>query len=136
MTRPSDATRRLCAGYLALQAVLGLGFWLLMATSASWRGELELMPDHRPVTDAFAVADVLGVVVASVLGAWALDARRAWAIPAVWFAAGGIVYPTLYLFGWVAYSPTGTGGLLLAAMCVASSLTCWVAVQTWHLSRP
>lgn len=136
VTRPSDATRRLCAGYLALQALLGIGFWVLMASSADWRAELELMPSNHPVTDAFAIADLLGVVVASAAGAWALDTGRPWAVPAVWFAAGGIVYPTLYLFGWIAFSPTGTGGLLLLAMCVVSGLTCWVAMQTWRIFRP
>jgi hypothetical protein len=136
VTRPNDALRRRCAAYLALQAVLGVAFWVLMASSESWRSHLELMAEHPPVTDAFAIADIFGVVTASAAGAWALDNGRPWAVPAVWFAAGGIVYPTLYLFGWVAFSPTGTGGLLLVAMCVVSGLTCWVAVQTWRLFRP
>lgn len=136
MVRPGRSTQRLGAAYLALQAVLGIGFWVFMATSDRWRAELELLPEHAAVTDSFAVADIAGVVLASALGAWALDAGRPWAVPAVWFAAGGIVYPTLCLVGWQMYSPEGTGGLLLFMMCVVSGLTCWVAVQTWRLFKP
>ena len=36
----------------------------------------------------------------------------------------------------VAFSPSGTGGILLFAMCVVSTATCWVAVQTWRLFKP
>ena len=49
------------------------------------------------------------------------------------FTAGAIVYPTLYLIGWVSFAHTGS--LCLAVMVPTSTLTCWVAYQTWKANR-
>ena len=82
--------------------------------------------------DAFVFADVLVVVVGSLLSAWALRSRAPWTVAVAAFTAGGIVYPTLYLVGWVSF--TGAGALCLAIMIPPSILTCWIAYQTYRTS--
>lgn len=124
------AGKRVYVGYLATQTVLGIGWWIALATSPSVRSWFELMAEHHAVMDAFVFADVAVVVVGSALSAWAIEREVAWAVPMVAFTAGGIVYPTLYLFGWVSF--TTVGSPLLAAMIAVSTLTCWVAFQLWR----
>ena len=124
------AGKRVYVGYLAAQTVLGIGWWIALSTSTTVRSSFELMADHRAVMDAFVFADVAVVVLGSALSAWAIAREVAWAVPAVAFTAGGIVYPTLYLFGWVSF--TTVGSPLLAAMIAVSTLTCWVAFQLWR----
>jgi len=129
--------RHVFAGYLAAQAVLGVVWWITLASSGTVRAGFELMGDHHAVMDAFVFADVAVVVVGSAVSAAAIERGSAAAVPAVFFTAGGIVYPTLYLLGWVSF--TGTGAPLLAAMFAVSTLTVWVAWQVWrgraHLGR-
>ncbi|HVN51495.1 MAG TPA: hypothetical protein VMT43_08685 [Acidimicrobiales bacterium] len=120
---------RIYAAYLAAQAIVGLLLWIAYATSGRVRGWFELLPSHRPVTDSFALADVLVAVVASALSAWAVDRSRSWAVPAVAFTAGAMVYPTFYLIAWVSLS--GTGRAALTIMLAPATLTCWIAYQTW-----
>ena len=48
------------------------------------------------------------------------------------FTAGAIVYPTLYLVGWVSF--TESGSLCLAIMVPASIFTGWVSYQVWRAS--
>jgi hypothetical protein len=126
--------KRVYAGYLALQAVLGVVWWITLAASGTVRSSFELMPEKHAVMDAFVFADIAVVVVGSAVGAWAIEREAPWAVPVVWFTAGGIVYPTLYLLGWVSF--TGVGSPLLAAMVAVSTLTCWVAWQVWRGARP
>ena len=57
--------------------------------------------------------------------------RRAWAVPIVAFTAGCVVYPTVYLVGWVSFS-RGVGYAGLALMVGVSTLTCWLAYQVWQ----
>jgi len=122
--------RHVFAGYLAAQAVLGVAWWITLASSGTVRGWFELMPDHHAVMDAFVFADVAVVVVGSAVSAVAVERGSSLAVPAVFFTAGGIVYPTLYLLGWVSF--TGVGSPLLAAMVAVSTLTLWVALQVWR----
>jgi hypothetical protein len=122
--------RHVYAGYLAAQAVLGVVWWITLASSTTVRSSFELMADHHAVMDAFVFADVAVVVVGSAVSAWAIERGRPGAVPAVFFTAGGIVYPTLYLLGWVSF--TGVGAPLLAAMVAVSTLTVWVAWQVWR----
>jgi hypothetical protein len=124
---------RLYAGYLAAQAVLGVAWWWALTGSATVRGWFELMPGEPQVMDAFVFADVGLVVVGSALGAWGLLAGKAWTTPVLWFTSGAIVYPTIYLFGWLSF--TSEGGLLLGAMVVVSTFTCWIAWQVWRSGR-
>lgn len=120
-------------GYLVAQAVLGLAWWLALSSSPTVRGWFELMADRPEVMDAFVFADVLVVVVGSGFGAFGLATGRRWTTAVLWFTAGGIVYPTLYLFGWLSF--TSEGGLLLGAMVVVSIFTCWIAYQVWRARR-
>lgn len=124
---------RVAVCYLAAQAVLGIVWWVALTSSATVRGWFELMAGEPQVMDAFVFADVLVVVVGSGLGAWTVATQRRGAIAVLWFTTGGIVYPTLYLFGWLAF--TGEGGLLLGAMTVVSVLTAWVTWQVWRVRR-
>jgi hypothetical protein len=125
--------KRAYASYLLAQTLLGIVWWVTLATSTSVRSWFELMPEHHAVMDAFVFADLAVVVVGSALSAWAIEREVAWAVPMVAFTAGGIVYPTLYLLGWVSF--TGVGSPLLAAMLAVSSLTSWVAFQIWRTRR-
>jgi hypothetical protein len=131
--RPALAGRRVYAGYLAAQAALGVIWWITLATSGTVRSWFELMPGNHAVMDAFVFADVGVVVVGSAVSAWAIERDAPWAVPAVAFTAGGIVYPTLYLVGWVGF--TGEGSPLLAAMLATSTLTVWIAYQVWRARR-
>ena len=124
---------RIYAGYLALQAFLGVVQWVLVAVSPTVRGGYEILGSHRAVTNAFAVADIV-TIVASALSAWALAKDRPWAVPMLAFTLGAVFYPTVYLLGWMAFSgdaPT----VALAEMVVVSTLTGWITYQTWRASR-
>jgi hypothetical protein len=120
------------AGYLALQAVMGVVFWIVMASSPAARSWLELDPQRRAVTDAFLAADGLAIV-GSALGAWALWAQRRWAIVVVSITLGAVLYPTIYLVSWSAQATTARGSL--AVMVPVSMCTGWVTWQTWRLLR-
>jgi hypothetical protein len=129
-TRPAPTpAERVATAYLAAQAVLGVLWWVALTTSTTVRGWFELMPGEAQVMDAFAFADVI-VVVGSALGAWGLATGRRWTPAVLWFTAGAIVYPTVYLFGWLSF--TSEGGLLLGHMLVVATFTCWIAV---HVGR-
>jgi hypothetical protein len=121
------------AGYLALQAVLGCVQWSLFALSPTVRGWFELLPAEHAVVDAFVVADLGVVVLGSALSSWGIVAGKGWTVAVLMFTTGGIVYATLYLVGWVAF--TGTGSVLLWMMLVVSTLTCWCAYQVWRLDE-
>jgi hypothetical protein len=124
--------RRIYAGYLAVQAVAGVALWVAFALSATVRSWFELMAERHAVMDAFVFADLFLVVAGSALGAWAVAGAKRWAVPVVAFTAGGIVYPTLYLVGWVSFTESGVA--CLAIMVPAAILTCWVAYQVWRAS--
>lgn len=125
--------QRLYAGYLALQAVLGVALWIGIATSSTVRSGFELLADRTFVTDAFVYPDLVVTVVGSALSAWGIASGRRWAVPVVAFTAGSVVYPTLYLFGWV--SRQRTASVALWVMLAVSLLTCWIAWQTYRADR-
>lgn len=125
---------RVFAAYLALQAVGGIAFWVALASSDTVREVIELLPEEHAVTDAFIYADLLVGVLGSAVGAFALATGRRWALPIIAFTCGGLVYPTLFLLGWVSF--TGEGAPCLAVMVPPSILTCWVTYQTWRMNRP
>jgi hypothetical protein len=131
-TGSPTAVERVFAGYLAVQALAGVAFWVILGAVPAAREWLELMPEQRRVTDAFLFADAI-VIVSSAASAWAVHARRSWAVPAVAFTAGGLVYPTLFLVCWVAF--TGDGAMTLAVMVAPSSITGWVTWQLWRAAR-
>lgn len=124
---------RLYATYLIAQAVAGVLLWLAFAALPTVRSSFELMPARHEVMDAFVFADFVVAIVGSSLSAWAIGAQKSWAVPMVAFTAGAMVYPTLYLIGWVSFA--GTGSLCLAIMVPPATLTSWIAYQTWKASR-
>jgi hypothetical protein len=121
------------AAYFALQAMAGVLLWLGADLSDVVRSWLELVPERPEVTDGFLPADVV-VIASSALAAWALWRGRSWAMVPVWFTVGGIVYPTVYLIGWVA-TTDGTGEVALAMMLLASAGCCGAAVLAWRSRR-
>ena len=124
---------RVYAGYFGLQAVAGVGFWIVVAAVAPVRHVFEMWPRQHAVTNSFLFADlVIGIGGSAVAGAGLWTERR-WAAALSLFVAGGMVYATIYLVGWVAF--TGVGSGLLALMVVPSTLSVWAALQAWRLSR-
>jgi hypothetical protein len=128
-----DKAERLSVGYLVAQAVLGVVLWITWASADVVRSWFELMPARHEVMDAFVFADLLIGVGGSALSAWGIATDRSWTVPVLAFTAGGLVYPTLYLIGWVSFA--GTGAVTLAIMVPVSTFTCWITYQTWKRHR-
>jgi hypothetical protein len=118
------------AAYFVLQAAFGVLLWVGADASDVVRSWLELVSERPQVTDGFLPADAV-VIASSALAAWALWRGRSWAMVPVWFTVGGIVYPTVYLVGWVA-TTDGTGEIALAMMLLASVLCCGAALVAWR----
>lgn len=125
--------RRVYAGYFALQAVAGTGFWIVLALSPTVREVMEMWPAEHAVTDSFLLADIALGIVGSAVVATGLWRGARWAGPWSLFVAGGLVYATLYLVAWV--GATGEGAGLLALMVVPSTLSTWSAWQATRLGR-
>ena len=119
------------AGYFALQAVAGVGFWVLVATVPVVRRAFEMSTSQHAVTTSFLFADLIIGIGGSAVAATGLWCGARWGRALALFVAGGMVYATVYLAGWVAF--TGQGGGLLALMVVPSTLSAWSAVQAWRL---
>ena len=64
--RVRRSNAKVFAAYLAFQAVVGIGFWVALATSAGLRELFELRPTLPAVTDAFFLADLI----IGVAGSW------------------------------------------------------------------
>ena len=136
MTPPLSADRltaRVFAVLYLAQAVFGVGLWAVFFGVDALRREVELLPGHPEVMDAFFYPDIL-IVVVSVLCALGLVQGRRWTVPLTGFLAGCLVYPTLFLAGWLAF--TGVGGVVLAVMVPPSTMSSWLAWQTQRLHRP
>jgi hypothetical protein len=121
------------AGYFALQAFVGIVLWAMAGAIPSVRSLLDIFPAKAAVTSAFEIADLTVTVVASAFATWGIGARKRWATPAAAFAAGTVVYPTMFLVGWVAL--TGTGSGVLAIMIAPAILSCWVAAQVYRAAH-
>jgi hypothetical protein len=119
------------AGYLALQTGAGIGLWVLIATTSLVRDAFELDPARRAVTDAFFGADLV-VIASSAVAALGLWRGRRWSPVAAAFTLGGVVYPTVYLVGWVS-ATGGAGSVALGVMAAVSVLTAWVTWRSWRL---
>jgi len=124
---------RVFAGYLLIQGIGGVAFWVLLTSVGPVREAIELLPAEHAVTDSFVFADLFVGILGSWLGAYALLRGRRWAVPMVAFTAGGLVYPTFFLLGWLLF--TGTGAVCLGIMLLPSLMSSWVAAQTWKLFR-
>ncbi len=86
------------------------------------------------VTRAFAYPDLAVIVVGSALSAQALASGARRAVPLTAFTAGAVLYPTLYLVGWVA-TTSHTGTSTLAIMIPPTLLTSWISWQVWRGSE-
>jgi hypothetical protein len=129
--RRRHPVRTATAGWLGLQAVLGVVLWVGIARSSLVRSWFELVPSHPAVTDSFGVPDIAVIVVGSAVGCAALLTDRRWAVLVVAFTAGAVVYPTVYLLGWLALGEaTGTVGL--AVMVAVALVNVWLLVQLWR----
>lgn len=112
--------------YFVAQALVGVVFWSAVQSVDGVRTAIELTDQRAAATDAFFVADLL-IVAGSLVTAWALFTGRSWAPAAAWFTAGAVVYPTIFLVGWVAM--TGDSAVGLVVMIPPSTITCWVAYE-------
>jgi hypothetical protein len=122
-----DATASVATVYFVAQAIVGVLLWVGYASSPQMRSWFGLAA--RPaVTTAFAWPDLAVIVVASLASAATIASRSRWAVPSTALTAGAVLYPTVYLLGWVA-TTTGSGGATLAIMIPPSVLTCWFAYR-------
>jgi hypothetical protein len=128
--RVRRSNARVFATYLAVQAVVGLAFWVGLAVSDEVRKLFELVPEVRSVTSTWLFADLVVGVLGSALGAYALWADARWALPVVAFTTGGIVYPTIMLATWVLMEDTGLA--TLAIMVPPSVISLYVTWWTWR----
>jgi hypothetical protein len=119
--------------YFGLQASGGVLLWIAAASIPTVRDWLELVPAVPGVTDAFAVADLAVAVVASAVTCAALLTGRRWGAATATLTAGAIIYPTVYLIGWVA-AGHDTGTEALAIMLPTALLCSWAARQAWRLT--
>lgn len=131
--RVRQTTDRVYAGYLFVQAVCGILLWVGIATVPAFRSGFELLTDHPDVTTAFAVPDLALIVVGSALGGWGVLRRSSWAVPVVCATAGCVLYPTVFLIGYVAMGGAGAGGL--GVMFLVSAAMGWVTVQIYRSHR-
>jgi hypothetical protein len=130
----AELGRRVYGGYFLLQAVAGIGFWVAVAAVPAVRRVFEMSSRQHAVTDSYLFADIaIGIIGSAVAGAGLWRGAR-WGAAVALFVAGGMVYATIYLIGWVSF--TGDGGGLLALMVVPSTLSAWCAAQSWRLHRP
>lgn len=130
----SERSRRLIAGYLIAQAVLGVLWWSALLSAPTVRDWFDLVPTRRSGLDAFALADAAVFIGGSSVSAWAVWTGSRWSTLATSFTVGGIAYATLYLLNWVVLEGTGAAGL--APMGVALILTSVIAVRTSAKERP
>ncbi|WP_426573796.1 hypothetical protein [Aquihabitans sp. McL0605] len=128
-----ETATRVYAGYFALQAVAGIGFWVAVAAVPAIRKVFEMSTRQHAVTDSFLFADIAIGIIGSAVASAGIVSKRRWGSAVALFVAGGMVYATIYLVGWVAF--TGKGAGLLGLMVVPSTLSVFVAVSAWRLHR-
>lgn len=122
----SDLESRILAGYFALQALVGVAFWIAVLGSNVGHRVFELEPGRDLATDAFVGADLVAVT-ASLVSAVALWRGSRWAVAAVAFVTGCIVYPTVYLLWW---APTSAGAArCLVIMLPPAVIGSWITVR-------
>jgi hypothetical protein len=114
--------------FLALEAALGAGWWILMAGSATARAAL--IPPEVPAAVWFAIApaDVVLYVVAAAASAWGLARRRRWAVPVLLIHTGAALYAGLWCWS-LAVSAQGPWlpAVLMATSMIALPLIARVA---------
>jgi hypothetical protein len=128
-----ETATRVYAGYFGLQAVAGIGFWVAVATVPGIRKVFEMSTRQHAVTDSYLFADIAIGIVGSAVASAGIGSKRRWGSALAMFVAGGMVYATIYLVGWVTF--TGKGAGLLGLMVAPSTLSAFVAVSAWRLHR-
>jgi hypothetical protein len=113
---------------------VGLALWVVFASSPTVRSWFDLVSERHAVANAFVYPDIAVIVVGSLLSARALWVAAPSAVPLTAFTAGGVLYPTFYLAGWV-MAGNDTGALTLAIMIPPAILSCWIAHQVWRDGR-
>jgi hypothetical protein len=130
--RRDPGIERVFAGYYLLQAVVGVAFWIAIESVPAVRTLVDIAPDRHVIMDAWIFADGV-IVLASLASAWAVERQTSWVVPIAAFTAGCVVYPTVFLIGWVAFTEVGAGSLI--TMVPPSILSCWVAFHLWSVRR-
>jgi hypothetical protein len=124
---PDPSWHRWAAAYLVTQAVLGAGWWILLAMSPTVRSWFELL-DHQPsALDSFLMADLAVFVGGSVASGWLLWRASRWAPFVAAFTAGGLAYATLCLVLWIVLEGSPTAGVV--PMVMATVATGGIAVR-------
>ncbi len=114
--------------YLLAQAALVASWWLVLWTVPAARAPFVVGGWPESTLLAFALPDVVVLVVGSAAAAFGLRAQRPWALPLVWLVAGAVLYATLWCVG--TNVVTGTGWLptaMMLACCAAMAVV--VAVE-------
>jgi hypothetical protein len=130
--RRGPGVERIFAGYFVIQAVVGVAFWIVLETVPSARSLIDIAPDRHVVMDAWIFADGI-IVLTSLASAWAIERQTSWVVPITAFTAGCVVYPTIFLVGWVSFTKVGAGSLL--TMVPPSIITSWIAFHLWAVRR-
>lgn len=131
--RSASPVRWVYAGYYIAQALVGIALWSVAMTVPMVRSWLDIVPEHRGFVDAFLYPDIAVIVVASILSAWGVAVGARWAPAPAAFTAGAVLYPTLYLVGWVSLTG-GAGASALAIMVPPAMLSALIALQVWWQS--
>ncbi len=112
--------RQAAAGYLTLQAVAGLAWWLLLFVRPATRWWF--FPEELGnSTWAFAPPDLALFVLGSAVAGWAIGRGRRWATGLAWAVCGGTWYACLYCWGGGLLYGSGWLGVLL--MTAAAAMT-------------
>ncbi len=119
------------AGYFAAQAIVGVTLWIAASASPQVRSWFDIAPERKAVVDAFLYPDIAVIVSSSASTAYALARNAGWAAVSAAFCAGGVMYPTVYLLGWVGLG-AGAGAAALAIMIPPALLTSWTAIVIYR----
>jgi protein-S-isoprenylcysteine O-methyltransferase Ste14 len=110
--QPSPHARRLAAAWFGLQGLCVAGWWLVLVIRPEVRG-LFLPKGNAPSSLlAFALPDVVFLVVGSCLAAALIAGRSQWALPLVVLVTGAVDYATLHVLAWAWLSGGGWLGFI------------------------
>ncbi len=113
------------AYYLAAQGVLGLAWWVGVATVPAFRAWF--LPAHWPEDAilAFGLAEFTIFAMGSLVAARLVGRRSPLRTPALWMTAGGVAYGALWCIGTALR--TGDGWISAGLMVPAAILTMAIA---------
>lgn len=120
---------RLAAGYLALQGVAGVLWWMLLLASDWVRDRFFVGADGWAAGRSLLLADVVVFALGSLTAAALVHRGHPWAQRAVWVTVGATCYATLVAVGWVAESIGRPLGLAAMATSLVATVAAAVAVE-------